>query len=115
MPCDRCAALEARIEDLEYELGFLSEDHVTKIRLAFGITPSCAKVIGALYAAKGRVVDRWSLAARCGYEGDKPKIVEVYISYANRKIGERMVNNVWGRGFKISERGAALVAAALGE
>lgn len=119
--CDRCEELEEDIAYLKSELGLRAGlDEIEALRKAFGLTPSCAKLVLALYRAKGRTVTQLQMLEimppRYTIEDDRTsQIVNVQCSKTRKALGPGLLQNVWGQGFKLSPAGLDIVGLALGE
>lgn len=116
-------ALE-RIAELEGENLWLRErlrerfDANAIIGPKLGLTPGQGCILILLYEAKGRIVSRWFLDDNMpllkNKERQGDRAVEVQIHHLRKKLGRGAIENVWGRGFRLSEEGRRLVGEALG-
>ena len=128
MTCPHCAEKDERIAWLESELGLQrSANEMGMMREAFPVRPmgaSCTglafSVILALYHAKGTTLSVYQLMERIppksNHEDDRiPHGVAVWVYRARQILGDRdAIENVWGRGYRLSEEAMARVRAVLG-
>lgn len=128
--CVRCEELEERVAWLEGELGIQRvADHVLALRQVLDVAlreqgaqrrgrNQSAELVMALYRANGRPLSRYQLLdaipSPTGRERDA-KIVDVWVCIARKGIGADAIENVWGRGYRLSQAGIARVAEALGQ
>jgi DNA-binding response OmpR family regulator len=114
MTCPRCAALQERIEELEYELG-VGNDVLKHHQLEkyFRIRPQIARILMVLYAAGGRCVPDIVLFERMGSPlgGEQIQVVKVQISRLRKAVPES-VETIWGRGYRITDAGKRAIEAA---
>lgn len=121
--CDRCAELAERIAWLESELGVQRDgDGLQNLRVYMLAQPvpraykvKSANFVMALFQAKGRLLTRDQMMiavppASGGEDERWPKIVDVWACHARRCLGREMIENVWGKGYRLSPAGMALVA-----
>lgn len=125
--CARCEELEERVAWLEGELSQqLSDDAHQRLRNAMLLgcaaardssgRAGAAQLVLALYAARGRVMSRLQLMEamppKAGGEDERdPQIVQVRVCLARKGLGHDLIENVWGRGYRLSEVGMERVAA----
>lgn len=124
--CERCPELEERIAWLESELG-VQKDAATCERIHRALCdstngvgkPQAAKIIRALYAAKGRPVSKFQLMEAVpprdftAEDERDPKLVDVLVCYARKALGGDSIANVWGKGWYLTAAGMAKVGAIL--
>lgn len=125
--CPRCEQLEEEVAYLKAELGLVvGSDDIQALRGAMrdagspdriGRT-SPASVVMALYRAKGRTLSKYQLMEaippRDRAEDDRnEKIVDVWICRARKGIGRDALENIWGKGYRLTPVGMARVAAIL--
>lgn len=123
MMCDCHPELRERIAWLESELGISRRNEVFQAlrapaepgtRSSFTRNQS-AEVLAALYSANGRVLSRYQLLeavpSPTGNEDRNVKIVDVWICWARKHLGRDAIDNIWGRGYRLSPAGMARVAA----
>jgi DNA-binding winged helix-turn-helix (wHTH) protein len=125
MSCARCAELEEEIAYLKGELGIRADAEVVDrirrglltVRIAnSGGKHQAAECLAALYAAKGRTVSPWNLMSavpgpsRLG-ENRTPNIVTVWIHMCRRLLGREAIENVYGKGYRLTPAGMARVTA----
>lgn len=120
--CERCPELEERIAWLEGELGLQRRTEVFNAlrapaapgtRSSFTRNQS-AELLAALYAADGRTLNRYQLLEAIPSPSGKDrdaKIVDVWVCWARKHLGKDAIDNVWGRGYRLSPLGMARVAA----
>lgn len=114
MSCAHCEDLRIENEYLRAELGRIPDER-SKLR-ALGMTPAEASILAALYAAKGRVVNRFVLFDNLPNENDfrSPQIISVYVSRIRSAIGKGCIRCVWGDGYGLTPAGMEFVSAAIG-
>jgi DNA-binding response OmpR family regulator len=119
--CDRCEELEERVAWLESELGMQRDAQQFQklhdaMAAAFGSKRNrkemrCGQPVElllALYRAKGSVVSVYQLLERIPSPNDKDrdaKIVSVWVYFARALLGKDIIDNVWGRGYRLSDTG----------
>lgn len=123
--CSRCDELEDRIAWLESELGIQRNlDLVSRIAATIkdhGLQSKrfgAAKLISALYLAKGRPLTTLQLMEAMpprdfGEDERLPKIVTVYVCYARKHLGRGIIETIWGKGYRLTDEGVAMVDAIL--
>lgn len=117
--CERCPELEERVAYLESELGIQREtDGRQRLHAAMPATNGGVRgvdLVLALYAARGRTLSRWQLLDAIpspgGVEDREPKLIDVWVHGARFSLGRDVITTVWGRGYCLSAKGIALVAA----
>lgn len=117
--CDRCEELEARVEWLEGELGMRVEmAQLNALRMAAGITHGEGAMLMALRSGGGKPMPLWKLVEFIpsvnGSEDRHPKLVHVLICRIRKKLGRDAVDNVWGKGYRISDVGSKRIDAIFG-
>jgi len=117
--CPGCEELRERIAWLESELGLQSEldlesrlervmDSIRAIHVG---RPQIARFMLALYAAKGRPVTHFQLLeAMPGSEERQPHFTAVIACRARKVFGADAIENIYGRGFRITQAGMARIA-----
>lgn len=117
MSCPHCEALREEVVYLKGELALaLSEDKISQLSRATGLTPSEAKILMTLYQARGRLCAVYVLddAAPPTRSSDRnPKHVDVRICRIRKKIGKACIENSWGHGYRITDVGRLVVEEAL--
>lgn len=124
--CNRCEELEEEVAYYKSELGEnISADCVDTIRAAMRkggkwARGCAATMVLALYRAGGKPLSKWqSLQAvppkAVGEDERDPKIVDVWVWQARQCLGAEIIENVWGRGYRLSAFGMDLVGRLLGE
>jgi DNA-binding response OmpR family regulator len=115
MMCAHCEDLAERVAYLESELALREDaDELRKLRVAFGVRPSAARLIRALFNAKGRPVTRWQLLEQIpGNEDRNLKIIDVYVCHLRKVFGREGIENIWGQGYRLSGEAALRVGAIL--
>lgn len=119
--CDRCAELEERVAWLESELGLReAADIAERLRRAFMRTDApdakargCARFIGVLYAAKGRVVTYEQILEAIpphdgGSDERSSNLLPVLASRSRRLLGDG-VRNVRSVGYRLTPDAMAQV------
>jgi hypothetical protein len=122
--CECCAEKDERIAWLESELGIQREgDGIQNLRVYMLAQPvpraykvKSVNFVMALFQAKGRLLTRDQVLiaippANGGEDERWPKIVDVWACHARRCLGREMIENVWGKGYRLSPAGMALVGA----
>lgn len=131
------------IEDLREQVAYLkgqlgqlvSDDQLTKLRKAWGLTPQEARIVLALHAAGGKVCSKDYLLSALYDNPDtaaEEKIIDVFVCKARRKLDGRntsvsnwrgarrgeahdnapyqgMIQNVWGQGYCLTPTALARV------
>jgi len=93
---------------LAYEINLQIAD---RIRLAFGLTKQQGAILEALRGANGRAVSIETLEAFMeptggrDPHGDIDNLVKVQIHRIRRAVGKEVIENVWGRGYRLSDVG----------
>lgn len=127
--CARCEELEERVAWLEGELGLQREAWaVDTLRAAFAASPNrragsrlgAARLVLALYRAKGRPMTTYQLMEACPptdrrEDERSSNIVSVWAYFARQVLGKDAVASAWGQGYRLSEKGLSQVAAILAE
>lgn len=126
MTCEHCEELKERIAWLESELGLQRDfDALKKIHGEMkGSTPnpkwSVARMLLAMYAAKGRPMSRAQMLEasppRSRGEDDRAfSLTSVWVCKAREIFGREIIENVWGVGYRLTPVGMAKIAAILGD
>lgn len=113
------AALAEVTEERDHymrELG-ISRDHEAegRVQSRLGLTTKEAALLMILHRRAGRVVTKEGLmeAMYNGMDEPEVKIIDVFVCKLRRKIGMDAVDTIWGRGYRITEAGVALVEQAM--
>lgn len=120
--CTRCEELEERVAWLESELGLQrNETRVAKVATALRVNPQAARLVLALYDAKGRVVTKHQLWEAIPQALDPTaedtrdaKLLDVIVWRARQALPGG-IKTIHARGRQITPHGAERVAAILGE
>lgn len=124
--CERCEDLEEEVAYLKSELG-LQEDAEAYRRLRAAMKAAAGNsgrfqavgLVLALYHAKGRVLSRYQLLEVCpspsGKEDRDATIINVWVHQVRKALGSGVIENVWGRGYRLTDLGRQVVSAVLGE
>lgn len=99
---DRIAELEELVAYYKGELGMaLAADQVMKVSRRWHLTPHEASVVVALVQAKGRACTKTHLVEAIYAGRDEPelKIIDVFVCKVRRKIGDGMIDTLWGKGY----------------
>lgn len=121
MTCDRCAELLEEIVYLRSELGLSSgatelglvREALRDVGAGGARIAAAAGLICALYGAKGRVL-LLELVPPTRIDNDRDVgIVKVWVCYARKGLGESAIENVWGRGYRLTLAGLERVRAIL--
>jgi DNA-binding winged helix-turn-helix (wHTH) protein len=115
---DRIAYLEEQVAYYESELGLSDDIELeNRLRSIYTLMPTDAKVLATLYTARpGRTLTREHLddiISTFSCRQHETKVVEVYICRIRKILDYESVDNVWGRGYKLSPIGRKKVGAAL--
>ncbi len=104
---ERFQQLEERIQFLESEMAMvLKAANVAAIMNRFSVGPGIAKLIQALYQAKGRVLDEGRLMDAIGSNGESGKVVQTYVCRARKALGAfDTIQTVRNMGFRLTETG----------
>lgn len=115
----RCESKDERIADLERELGLdLNRAEIAALAAALRVRPQASRLLLGLYKAKGRTLS----SARCmafmpphfTYEDDRlQSTVRVMVYQIRSATSHGIIQTVFGHGYRITEAGAARVAAIL--
>lgn len=122
--CERCAELAERIAWLESELGLQRDaDGFARLRAAIPVggpqsrAAGVARLLGALFSARGRTLSCGQIVERIpspsGNEDRDTKLAAVYVCDARRTFGRGIIETVWGKGYRLTPSGMALVASIL--
>ena len=114
---------EELVEEVAYlrsELGATTDHDRDKLIAALRTTLAEARILSALYAARGRPVSNWRLAeaappGRMTADRNDVAAVKVWISRIRRKLGADAVLTIHGLGYALSPAGMAIVDAALND
>jgi DNA-binding response OmpR family regulator len=123
--CSRCEELEEEVAYLKSELGLQADaDLIESLRRAMPLgglaskAHGAAHLVAALYRAHGRTLTRDQLMERLpsrnGRDDRDDKLCAVYVCAARKTLGHDGIQNVWGRGYRLTDAGMAKVAALLG-
>lgn len=117
--CAHCEELREEIRFLKREIAIdRQQSLVDRLVLHFHISPGEAQILTALYLAKGRVLtsahlDECAPAVNVPAEDRDMKHVAVRILRLRKRLGSEAINNVWSRGYCLSEIGLLQVEEAL--
>jgi DNA-binding response OmpR family regulator len=116
--CPACDELRERVRYLESELGLNSEQHdLDRVRRVLNLKPQAARLLLALYSAKGRPVSRDQLLDVLKQGGQRrdldPNTVNVQVFQIKRDSGMRLTEPATGHGYRINLQGMEAVRAAL--
>lgn len=99
--CDACAALEDRVRVLERELGVRRADgQIGAVMHRLGLTVTQARLVLALYRARGRAVSRVSLMDELPLDGGEGS-VRTAVHKIREKLGENAITTVEGLGYAL--------------
>lgn len=118
--CPRCEDMAAKIEWMEGLLGLNAEADRLSCLHRIGLTSQVARMMLALLGAPGRLMTKEALVESIplidrNYETRDPKVVDVYISRARKRLGFDAIETVYGLGCRLTPSGAARLRQALGE
>lgn len=111
--------LEEEVAYLRREMGVAEHaDLIWRLRSRFRISPGAIEMLLALYRAGGKTLNKSQLEFAVDAEGardrDYGNIVNVYVCRIRKALGDDAIGTHWGRGFRLTPEGIALVDAALG-
>lgn len=127
--CQRCEDLEEEVAYYRTELGISDDnDRYASLRNAMREAAKGHRIGGhgsvelvrTLYQAGGRVLTRWQILEavpptdRRGEDERNPKIVDVWVCATRKSLGHEAIENVWGRGYRLTPFGLDLVGRILG-
>lgn len=115
MTCETCAELRERIAYLESELRIQADDtEFARVKSAFRLEPMSTRIVLALWKARGDVVSRWRLEELIRGDNDCSEgLLKVHVSRVRKRMGADAVENVWGRGYRLSDEAIGRVAGAI--
>ncbi len=114
MECASCERLREEIQFLRSDLGLVQEEtDLSRLKEVFGLMRSSARLLMALYRAKGRLLLSWQLADLFETSSDSTNVVSVHVSAIRKALGRGSVINSRSQGFRLSKEGLGLVDAAL--
>ena len=116
--CPHCDDLRERIAWLESELGLrVDPGKAETVRRALKVTPQAASILLALFQAGGQMVSRAMLDDAMPAVRRDPdfstNVVDVMVCKARKRLGRDAIENVWGRGYRMTPDGLARVGAIL--
>ena len=116
--CARCQELEEEVRFLKRELGLdVERDKVGRLQTSLAITPHQARILYALYVARGRIITfdilHEMIPAEDGAPRDSVEVFKVQICKMRRAVGSNAIQNVWGKGYRITHLGQMVVEDAL--
>lgn len=126
--CQRCEELEEEVAYLRSELGIsINSGEVGVLRAAIRtLSPGnragsvgVSRFVLALYHVHGRTLSKYQIMEALpplngGDDQRDPKIVDVWACAARKALGRDALENVWGRGVRLTDIGADLVGRILG-
>jgi DNA-binding response OmpR family regulator len=120
MTCAHCEQLEEQVAWLKSELGIqMDSTRHAKITKGLRLQGQTAAMVLVLYQARGRVVSQVAMndAVPSPLVGEDrgPKFVDVQICRARKVLGKGAIENIFGKGYRLSPSGMNTVATALGE
>ncbi len=116
MTCDTCAELRERIAYLESELRIQADDtEFARVKSAFRLEPMSTRIVLALWKVRGDVISRWRLEELIRGDGEdcSEGLLKVHISRVRKRMGGDPVENVWGRGYRLTGEALGRVDAAV--
>lgn len=122
MSCQRCADLEAKLAERDDELAYLRSelalrvdaDHIEAVRRRFVVYPCVARMLIALYQARGRTVTPGQLDQAIPekiVDERGPFFIRALVFKARQALGPDAVECVRGQGYRLTSSGMALVGA----
>jgi hypothetical protein len=119
--CQRCEELEEEVVYLRSEMGLQQNSaDIAAIRMAFRVSPCSAKLLLALYRAKGRPVSPYQLleAMPPRYDrndGRDPQMIAVLVSKIRKALGHDFIRTERTRGLHLPREAMNVLAVTLGE
>ena len=126
MICPHCVEFMNQAEDLREQLRFYQDaekasredDRIQKLKKAFRLTEQPAAVCLALYdsalpLSRGWMADNRISRRKRDITADKH--IDVLVCRIRKCLPSHSIDNVWGRGFQMTDIGRAAVREALGE
>jgi hypothetical protein len=122
MTCARCAELEEEVAYLRGELALTHEaETYARLRAHLRSRPGSHRggaigLITALYSAHGRVLTTAQImdavpATKTEHEDRMPDISKVWVCSARKALGHDSIENVWGKGYRMTPAGIERVRA----
>lgn len=112
MTCSNCTALRDRVRVLERELGLRIRDgEIGALMSRLDVTPIEARVLSALYGAKGRFLTKDRLLEEAGIASESS--LKTWICHLRKKVGENAITTAHGEGYALTVRGCAMVLASV--
>lgn len=113
MSCPHCERMEAEIAHLQSELGLRRSDgEIGAIMSRLDVTPTWARLLRAMYSAKGRVVSHAFLTDMLPFDGEKSSLTTT-LCKIRKKIGANTIETITGMGYALTPEGMSLVMAAM--
>jgi DNA-binding response OmpR family regulator len=114
---ERIAELQEEVAYLKAELGLVEDrEKVDRLRAAYGLSPGSARLLLALYAAKGALRTTYQLLDAIppvsGSDRDV-SLVSVWVCHLRRAMGRDVVKNSFGLGYRVTETGMEQVRAVI--
>lgn len=111
--------LQGELQEARDTIALLSNDgdSVWALQLRLGLPPQRARILAAIYRAETYCTyDRIILFAWPGMKDAPPSpemTIKQQVCHLRRQLGEEAIVTYWGRGYALTDKGRALVAAAL--
>lgn len=107
--CARCDELEAENLHLKSMLGVTENDAIGEALFrAYGLSKTQLRIALLLYAARGRVVNRWAIVALFDKADAYGKALHTHVCMLRRKLGFASVQNESGVGYRLSRETVAV-------
>lgn len=118
MTCSHCEELREEIRFLKRERDLQkARDQITCLKMHFSVPPAEAHLLALLYHAHGRVLSAPQIddmmPAPVSGEDRQLKHVDVRVCRLRKKLGGAAIENIWGRGYRLTEIGRLQVDEAL--
>lgn len=116
MSCPDCDALRHEIDRLMGREAY-SIPAVHAIKTKLRVSPAAARIIHKLFTEGGKPVHAEKLeAVACKHPYEvSPELIKVYIHHIRAALGFDAIETVYRHGYRLTQRGQQMVAAALQE
>jgi len=113
MTCPCCEIKDEEIRHLRRELGLrMADGEIGALMSRLGVSPTQARLLRVLYAAKGRTVGHGALIDELPMDGDQESLKSL-VCRMRKVIGEKAIETAHGHGYALTAGGLSLVLGAL--